>query len=93
MALHVAVTFSITLARSRGYRVVSTLRYAKASAASGFTIPTEAQLRRFLEQFALAPEALAASLTSVQAGSPALLRFGAIDQDYAERALRHYTQG
>jgi hypothetical protein len=39
MAQHIAVTLSIALARPSGYRVVYTLRYAQASAASGFTIP------------------------------------------------------
>jgi hypothetical protein len=92
MAQHVAVILSITLTPSRGYRVVYTLRYASASAASGFMIPKEAQLRGFLQHFALAPEAIAQCLTSVHAGRTELLRLGALDQDYAERVLRRYTQ-
>jgi hypothetical protein len=92
MALHVAVTLSITLARPRGYRVVYTLRYAKASAASGLTIPEAAQLRRFLQHFALAPEVIAQCLTSVDAGSTEPLILGDRDQAHAERVIRHYTQ-
>jgi hypothetical protein len=92
MAQHVAVTLSITLTQAREYRVVYTLRYARASAASGFMIPKEAQLRGFLQHLALAPEAIAQSLTSVHAGRTELLRHGSIDQDYAERVLRRYTQ-
>jgi hypothetical protein len=66
---HIVVTLSIALARPSGYRVVYILRYAKASAASGFTIPRQAQLRAFLQHFALAPEAIAQLLTKVHAGS------------------------
>jgi hypothetical protein len=92
MAQHVAVTLSIALTRSSGYRVVYTIRYAKASAASGFTIPRHAQLRVFLQHLALAPEAIAQCLTSVDAGSTELLILGDIDHDHAERVLRRYTQ-
>ena len=88
MAQHVVVTLSITLTPSREYRVVYTLRYARASAASGFIIPKEAQLRGFLQYFALAPEVIAQCLTSVHAGRTELLRLGALDHDHAERVLR-----
>jgi hypothetical protein len=92
MAQHVAVTLSITLTQARGYRVVYTLRYARASAASGFMIPKEAQLRGFLQYFALAPEAIAQCLTSMHAGRTELLRLSGIDHGHAERVLRRYTQ-
>ena len=89
---YVAVTLSITLTRSGGYRVVYVIRYAKASAASGFTIPRTAQLRALLQRFALTPEAIEQVLTTVQAGSSELLRLGHIDHDHAERVLRSYAQ-
>jgi len=92
VAQSIAVTLSITLTQASRYRVVYVLRYAQASAASGFTIPRTAQLRALLQHFALTPEAIDQLLTSVQGGSPALLRFDDIDQDYAERVLRHYSQ-
>ena len=92
MVQHIAVTLIIALARPSGYRVVYILRYAKASAASGFTIPRQAQLQAFLQHFALAPEAIAQLLTKVHAGSTEQLTLGAIDHDHAERILRRYAQ-
>ena len=92
MVQHVIVTLSIGLASPSGYRVVSVIRYAKASAASGFTIPRQAQLQAFLQHFALTPEAIAQLLTKVHAGSTEQLTLGAIDHDHAERILRRYAQ-
>jgi hypothetical protein len=92
MAQHIAVTLSMVLAKPSGYRVVYTLRYARASAASGFTISQQAQLRGCLEHFALAPEAITQLLTKVHAGSTELLTLGHIDHDHAERVLRSYAQ-
>ena len=92
MVQHVIVTLSIALARPCGYRVVYVIRYAKASAASGFTIPQQAQLRTFLQHFTLTPEAIAQLLTKVHAGSTEQRTLGAIDYDHAERILRRYAQ-
>jgi hypothetical protein len=72
--------------------VVYILRYAKASAASGFTIPQQAQLQAFLQHFALAPEAIDQLMTKVHAGSTEQLTLGAIDHDHAERLLLRSTQ-
>jgi hypothetical protein len=92
MMQHVLVTISIALARPSEYRVVSVIRYAKASAATGFTISRQAQLQAFLQHFALAPDAIAQLLTKVHAGSTEQLTLGAIDHDHAERILRRYAQ-
>ena len=91
MVQHIDVTLSIGLARRSGYRVVYILCYAKASAASGFTIPQQAQLQAFLQHFALAPEAIAQLLTKVHAGGTEQLTVGARDPDRAEHILRRYA--
>jgi|SRR4029434_2228124 hypothetical protein len=91
MVQHIDVTLSIALARPSGYRVVYILRYGKASAASGLTIPRQAQLRAFLQHFGLAPEAIDQLVTKVHAGGTEQLTFGALDHDRVERILRRYA--
>jgi hypothetical protein len=91
MVQHIVVTLSIALARPSGYRVVYILRYAKASAASGYKIPRQAQLREFLQHFGLAPEAIDQLVTKVHAGGTEQLTFDAIDHGRVERILRRYA--
>src|SRR4029453_8087570 len=91
MVQHIDVTLSIALARPSGYRVVYILRYGKASAASGLTIPRQAQLRAFLQHFGLAPEAIDQLMTKVHAGGTEQLTFSARDSARVERILRHYA--
>jgi hypothetical protein len=71
--------------------VVYILRYAKASAASSFKIPRQAQLREFLQHFGLAPEAIDQLVTKVHAGGTEQLTFDAIDHGRVERILRRYA--